>query len=129
MTANTQPIFTLTPNDGVVAISAANTARDGSGTLYDVVTAGANGTRIDHIEVVAQGTTTVNVVRLFLYNGTTNFLRQEILVTAITPSTSVAVFSTQVTFTNGLVIPTGWKLRASTNNAETYNVFAYGGDY
>lgn len=129
MPANIQPIYTLTPNDGPVLISAANTGRDGTGTLYDVVTAGANGTRIDHAEIVATGTTTNNVVRLFLYNGTSNFLYREILITAITPSTTVAVASAIVTFTNGLVIPTGWKLRASTNNAESYNVFAFGGDY
>lgn len=47
--ANTSPIFALTPNSGKADISAANTARDGSGTLVTLITAGSSGTRVDWI--------------------------------------------------------------------------------
>jgi hypothetical protein len=48
--ANTSPVFALTPNNGKADISAANTARDGSGTLVTLITAGSSGTRVDWIK-------------------------------------------------------------------------------
>jgi hypothetical protein len=48
--ANTSPIFALTPNNGKADISAANTARDGSGSLVTLITAGSSGTRVDWIK-------------------------------------------------------------------------------
>lgn len=125
----TIPNFTSTPRIGLGQVSAANTARDGTGTIETIFTAGTNGSRIDWIEITATGTTTTNVVRLFLNDGTVTRLLDEILVTAITPSTSVEVFRQQLVYNNPLVLPSGWSLRASTNNAETYNIFAFGGDF
>jgi hypothetical protein len=125
----TTPNFTATPRIGLGQVTAANTARDGTGTIATIFTAGANGSRIDWIEITATGTTTTNVVRLFLNDGTNNRLLDEVLVTAITPSTSTEVFRQQIVYNNPLVLPTGWSLRASTNNAETYNIFAFGGDF
>ncbi len=60
------PVFVGTPKVWQQAIATANTARDGTGTLADVVTAGASGSRIDKIRVVASGTTTAGVIRIFL---------------------------------------------------------------
>jgi hypothetical protein len=80
------------------------------------------------INIVATGTTTAGVVRIFVYNGTNYFLLREVLVSAITPSTTVAVFSSTLVFSN-LVIPTGYSIRVTTNNAETFHVSAFGGDF
>ena len=74
--------YAATPATAMAQISTANTARDGSGTIVDVLTAGSNGTRIDDITITASGTTTAGVVRLFLYDGTNTRLWKEILVTA-----------------------------------------------
>lgn len=49
--------------------------------------------------------------------------------TAITPSTSVAVYESDYVPAQPIVIPSGKKLAASTHNAETFNVFGFGGDY
>jgi hypothetical protein len=117
--------FASTPAAGAVLaqISVANTNRDGTGTLVDVITAAAAGTRVDALEIVATGTTTAGVVRLFQYDGTNNRLFKEILVTAITPSTTTAVWSTTYVFDPPLVIRNAsWKLKASTHNAETFNI-------
>ena len=103
------------------ALSAANTGRDGTGTLVTVLTAGASGSRLDDIYIVATATVTAGVVRLFLHDGTNARLLSEILVTATTPSTTVATWSAAL-LNQGIVIPTGWSLRATTNNAETFNV-------
>ena len=114
--------YASTPVTEVAQISAANTSRDGTGTIADVLTAGANGTRVDDISLVATGTTTAGVVRLFLNDGTNIRLWKEILVTAVTPSTTVAVWK-GVFVDLALILATGWKIQASTHNAETFNIF------
>jgi hypothetical protein len=129
MSANSTPIFTLTPNIGHAQVSVANTGRDGSGAVVNVLTGAVNGTRVEYVRVVAVGTVTTGVVRLFVNSGSVAFLWKEILVTATTPSTSVEVFNAEYVPTKPLVLPSGWVLEASTHNAETFNVFAHAGDY
>lgn len=113
--------YASTPRAALGQVSVANTARDGTGTLATILTAGSNGTRIDDIKIQATGTTTAGAVRLFLHDGTNARLYDEILVPAITPSTTVEAFSAMLV-NLGIVLPSGWSLRASTNNAETFNV-------
>jgi hypothetical protein len=125
----TAPVFVGVPKTWQAAISAANTNRDGTGTLVTVVSAGASGSRLDRLRIVASGTTTAGVVRLFLNDGTNKYLIKERLVTAITPSATIAVFEDEVNFGDGLVLPNGWSLMAGTHNAEAFKVFAQGGDY
>lgn len=129
---NQTPIFPYLLRADVATVSAANTARDGTGTVPTICTAGAQGTRIDLITIEAQVTTTAGVVRLFLHNGSAFFLWKEVLVTAITPSASVAAFRTEVSRSDGLpvmVLPSGYSLRASTHQAEAFSVCVSGGDY
>jgi hypothetical protein len=102
-------------------VSTANTNRNGTGTIATVFTAGSSGSRIDDIYITATGTSTAGVVRLFLNDGTNTWLFQEILVTAITPSTTVQVWQS-VQLNLALILANGWSLRASTNNAETFNI-------
>jgi len=118
---STSAAYAATVKAAVAAISAANTNRDGTGTIVTVLTAGSNGSRIDDIYIEAAGTVTNGVVRLFLHNGTTAFLWKEILVTAATPSVTVAAW-TSALMNLALCLPSGWSLRASTHNAETFNV-------
>lgn len=128
MTANTKPVFALTPKVGLAEISTANTGRDGSGTIVTVITAGDNGSHIDKIKIKAQGTTTAGQISLFLLDGTNTELWKEIEVEAITPSTSVAAFEATVTPDNDddmpLVLPSGWSLGAAPQKSETFNVIA-----
>ena len=131
-----KPAFIGTPKTWHAQIATANTNSDGTGTIADVVgTPGASGSRVDEVEIAATGTTTAGVIRLFLHNGSAYRLLKEVLVSAVTPSTTAAVWSAIVRFMDangayaGLVIPSGWKLAASTHNAETFNLFAKGGDF
>ena len=128
----TTPAFASTPRIAVGQVSAANTARDGTGTIVTIFTAGSSGSRVENIRLVATGTTTAGVVRLFIHDGSNARLFWEELVSAITPSTTVKVWSTALDFsTNGAVIllPNGYSIRAATHNAETFNVFVVGGDF
>ena len=114
--------YAATPRTAVGQVTTANTARNGTGTIATIFTGGSSGSRIDDISIVATGTTTAGVVRLFLNDGTTSYLLQEILVTAITPSTTVQVFSFQLLNQAIILASSSWSLRASTNNSETFNI-------
>jgi len=134
MSANTSPIFTLTPKIGVVNISTANANRDGTGDIGTVITGGANGTRISRITIKAAVTTTAGTVRLYIGNdaGTPVIsLWREVLVTAITASATVAAFEYSLSLLGegALILPPNYTLRASTEKAESFNVVAEGGDY
>lgn len=124
--------YAATPRAAVAQVTAANTNRDGTGTLVTVFTGASTGSRIDDLVVQATGTTTAGMVRLYLSldNGTTNRLIHEIPVSAITPSGTVAAFKAQL-FDLALLLPNASALlRAATHNAETFNIaVTRGGDF
>lgn len=126
--------YAATPKVGIGQVTTANTNRDGTGTIATIFTAGASGSRIDAINLKAIATTTTGMIRLFIHDGTNARLLTELPVLAVTPSGTAPSWETQLntnTFTQvlPLILPTGYSLRASTNNAETFNVIAVGGDF
>ena len=131
---STSAQYASTPKCGVGQVSVANTNRDGTGTIVTVFSAGASGSRIDAIDLKAVGTTTAGMIRLFIHDGANARLLTEVPVIAITPSGTLPSWETQLnanTMTQvlPLVLPTGYSLRAATNNAETFNLLAFGGDF
>lgn len=132
MAVTATPIFVQTPRVEIGSLSTANTNRDGSGTIISIWTAGANGSRIEHIDITAYGATTAGVIRLYIHDGSTSALWKEILVPATTPSTTVAVFMASLDCSqpgNSLLLPAAYSLRASTHIAENFRVAAVGGDF
>lgn len=128
------PQYVATPKVGIAELSTANTARNGSGTIATVFTAGSGGSRIDAITLKATGTTTTGMVRLFLHDGTSARLISEFPVQAITPAASIPAWEVQLNTGNmpqflPRILPTGYSLQASTHNAEAFNVVATGGDF
>lgn len=132
MATNAQ--YAATPKLGIGQVSVANTNRDGTGTIATIFSAGANGSRIDAIDIKAVGTTTAGMIRLFIHDGANARLLAEVPVVAVAPSGTLPAWEAQLN-TNSmsqilpLVLPTGYSLRAATNNAETFNVIALGGDF
>ena len=122
------PSYAGAPKVGMASVATANTGRDGTGTVGTVLTAGSNGSMISRITVQATVTTTAGMVRLFLHDGTNHRLWREIAIAANTVSATVAGYNSAVTLNPALFIPTGYSLRASTNNAESINVIAEGAD-
>lgn len=118
---STSAQYASTVQTAQAQVTTANTNRNGTGTIVSVFSAGASGSRIDDIYIVATGTTTAGVVRLFISDGTNIRLWQEILVTAVTPSTTVQVWSYTL-LNQALLLKSGWSLQASTNNSETFNI-------
>lgn len=127
---NAVPRMVLPENSiGHAVISTANTNRDGSGTMGTVLTAGSKGTLVELIKLKATGTTTAGMIRLFLHDGTNARLYDEVPVSAVTPSGTVASFGAEYIPSKPLVLPSGWSLRVSTHNAEEFVARATGGDY
>jgi hypothetical protein len=124
----TTPKFTSTVRYGGVVVSAANTNRDGTGTIVDVMTGVAAGTKIFEVIVQATVTTTAGMIRLYYYDGTNTRLIDEITVSATTVSASVPAARTVRTYDNLVLAGATHKLQASTHNAEAHHVTAYGGD-
>jgi hypothetical protein len=98
-----------------------------------------DGVRIDKITVknsatAINGATTAGTVIVWLVeNAGSGYPIDEILVTAVTPSASVASYTGSATYTN-LVIPTGWSIWVSGTiagaaAANALTVTAYGGKY
>lgn len=133
------PNFTNYPKHTTVLLAAtANTNRDGSTGTYSAAQflSASGGSRVDKIRIVAVGTTTAGVVRgFYAADGATWRLVFEQLVTAITPSATIAVFSADVSYSDGFFMPpiasgviaASWKF--STNNAESFVVHVMGGDF
>lgn len=121
------PIFVSTIRTEAGEISVANTNRDGTGTIVTIFTAGASGSKVVNIVVKAESNTTAGMVRLFLYDGATYSLWQEISISAITVSGTTQTFYASIA--PDLILETGWSVRASTHNAEVFNVIITGGDY
>ena len=120
--------YASTPIIGACKLSVANPNRDGTGTLVTLLTVGASGSRVERLRIVPVGTTTAGVVRFYLHDGSIFYLLDEKLIAAVTPSaTAVQTFTEWAT--PDLNPPTGWSIRVSTEKAENFNVFAYGGSF
>lgn len=123
------PAYASTPRFGSVTISSADTNRGTPSSVGTILTAGSSGTRIDSAVIQATGTTTQGIVRLWVYDGSAYSLIKEIEVRPVTPSATVLAFAAGVTFDGGLCIPSGHSLRATTHNAESFRVAAFGADF
>lgn len=136
MAANTIPIFPLTPKvTWGTDLQTANTAKDGTGTVVTLLTAGANGSRVDYLRARATGTNTATVLRIFINNGSdptvaaNNVLFTEATIAATTLSEVAALADNTIQL--DLVLPAGYKLTATigTTVAALLKVSAVYGDY
>jgi len=129
----TTPNFTGTPRVTAASVSTANTNRDGTGTIVDVMTGATNGTKIQEIVIKSTGDPADSIVTLFLNDGTTNWLYDEIdLGNPAAGSTTVTAYRTVAQYANLILPSTSWKLRAAITVAPTagvINVIAVGGDF
>jgi hypothetical protein len=113
MPANTTPIFTLQGNFTPARIAAANIASDGSGALVTLVTAGADGTRVDGVRFInSQATAALagaKVFRIFLSDtgGTNHRLIGEVSVLAATRSTTAIGQTAIYTFDQPIIMRSG----------------------
>jgi hypothetical protein len=123
-----EPVFAVTPRIGSVSIATADssyTAPTNVGTLLTGVTAG---TRVNEIVIKCAATSAAAVVRIFLYDGTTYWLFDEVLVAAATGSSTVVQFRTRVTYDNLVLPSSSWSVRVTTSVSQATHVTAFGAD-
>lgn len=151
MAANTNPIFTLTPNVGRLAITAssgANTASDGSGTvgtnIYLLFTGGSNGSFVSRLRLhpyasAASTATNASTFRFYLStqgSGSTTAsntaLFQEIALASVTADITTTALS-PIDVPINFVVPSGSYILVSVHLAQAANtgvqILAIGGDY
>jgi len=112
------PPYTQNPKISPVVIAAANTARDGSGSIVDAFTAGSEGSYVKKIRYIpaqaSAGATSAKVFCAFysVDGGTTwNFLSEIASPTSTPSTTAVALASTQtISFVDGFVLPPSGKI-------------------
>jgi hypothetical protein len=132
---STSAQYASTPKVGSALLTTADTSLTAPTTVGTVLTAAASGTRIDYIEIQGVATTVAGLINLFIYDGTTYFLWQQVPVIAVTSSTTVPAWSAVLSSNSNanvmpLTIPTGYSLRATTSVTQTgIRVNAYGGDF
>jgi hypothetical protein len=145
MAANTSPIYSIvgavdsvaTNNSGLVVGPTANTAQDGSGTLYKAFTAGTNGSYVQKMRFRPVGSPAATVCRVFISSSSTTSATATWLYDEITlPSTTVS----QTAATSVYEIPLNFAIDpsyllyvtfgTSTGSAGTgYSIVTIAGDY
>ena len=129
--------YTAQPILEYAQVTTADTSRTAPTNTVEI-TAGPNtaagngvGKRIMRVTIQSTASTNAGVIRFFLSldNGTTDRLICEKIVPAVTPSTSVAAWRTEVAELVGLILPGGTanKIYATTNNTETFNIIVESG--
>lgn len=126
----TTPTFTSTPRYAQATVSAANTNRDGTGTIVSVITGASAGTKVFEVVTQATVTTTAGMVRLFISSdsGSTWRLFDEVSIAAATVSGTVKGNRVSTTYANLILPNASHQLGASTHNAESIQVIALAGD-
>lgn len=105
--------YVAQPIVDVAQVSAANTGRDGTGTIVTVASGPTTapgsgvGKRITRVSIARTGSSTATVVCLYYSpdNGTTNRLIAEVAIPAYTASTTAAQTVVEVPSLIGFVIP------------------------
>lgn len=128
MSAST-PSFSSSATVSCGTVQTANTNRDGTGTITTLLTGVAGGTRIERIRAKAGVTTTAGMLRFYLFNAAGTFVQlfDELLVTAITASSTVKTWEGELQYGSlrFFVVPENFTLRASTAIGEVFTIGVY----
>lgn len=133
MAAGTSPIFVATPQMWQVSSGVnANTALDGSGSVALLLTAGANGSKVETVTINPLGTNIATVMRFFVDitgAGTSYKLVHEETMAANTLSQVAA--SVPNIWRANLILPAGAKMAVTigTAVASGFLISAQGGDW
>jgi hypothetical protein len=133
MAANTTPIFPLTPIVGIATLTTATAVTSranitGTTGLTALTATSTNGTRVDAITVKSKATSVASQVSIWIYNGTTSFLFDEINVVVVTAGNTADSFTLTRRY-NNLVLPATYQLYISESVQTDLTVFAFGGQY
>jgi len=133
MAAGTSPIFPSAPIVGIASLVSASaiTSRapiTGTTGLVQLTATSTNGTRVDAITVKAQGNSTAGLLDVWVYNGTTAYLYDEITIATVTANTTTASNVATNTYST-LTLPPTYQLYVSQTVSSNVSVMAFGGTY
>lgn len=128
----TAPVFAVTPKIGAGLVPAtADTSRTAPTNTTTIVTGGSSGTKVERIIAQGVGTTVAGIICVFLYDGSTYHLFDEILVEAVTASTTAYCFRWEKQYSDLILPSSSWTLRVTTQvsgNQSLVKVTALGAD-
>jgi hypothetical protein len=122
----------LSANTGIATISVANQSLIGDDAV-EIITGAGNGTIIKSVTIKAITPTTTGMVRLFIGtgDGSSKSLYKEIPIPTnpvlqATPTPALILPMFETVLEGGFKLKSGYKLYASTQNAEKFNIIAEG---
>ena len=148
MAVTATPIFTQTPVVATLSLAAVTacttraptvTASLAAANILALTAASMNGLRVDSLDISAASTsitsaTTAGLIQVWAWDGTSAFLIDEIVISAVTPSATVSGFNTIRTYSPAINLPAAHRLYVSTTVTTTaatnaLNIVAFGGAY
>ena len=141
MAANTSPIFSAKGSIqwNPAILTAANAAKDGTGTVATVATGNAAGNAagnlIQKLVARALGTNVATVLRVFINNGSTNAtaLNNSLIAELTLPATTLSEVAAQPDYVLplDLILPAGFKINCTIGTAVAagYALTVMGGEY
>ena len=124
----TSPVFAVTPRIGAVSIATADSSYTSPTSVGTLITGVSTGTRISEIVVKNAATSAAAIVRIFLYDGSTYWLFDEITVSAATGSSTVQQNRVSTVYNNLILPSASWSVRVTTSVSQTTHVTAFGAD-
>jgi hypothetical protein len=124
----TSPQFAVTPRIGAVSIATADASYTAPTNVGTLITGASTGTRIAEIVVKNAATSAAAIVRVFLYDGSTHWLFDEVTVAAATGSATVQQTRVSTTYNNLILPSASWSVRVTTSVAQVTHITALGAD-
>jgi hypothetical protein len=124
----TSPQFAVTPRIGAVSIATADASYTAPTSVGTLITGASTGTRIAEIVVKNAATSSSAIVRIFLYDGTNYWLFDEVTISAVTGSSTLAQNRVSTTYNNLILPNSSWSVRVTTSVAQATHVTAFGAD-
>ena len=127
------PQFTTTANLAWGAVTAANTAYDGTGTTVTLFTAPTTGSYVSFVKLKPLGTAALSVMRIFVNNGSVsstasnNTLIAEVTLPAATAIQTAALLELSIPLQ--FALPSGYKILAAVGTATSWQATVVGGDF
>ena len=122
------PVFAVTPRMSAVSIATADSSYTAPTNVGTLITGASTGTRVAEIVVKCAATSALGIVRIFLYDGSTYWLFDEISTAAATGSTTVLQTRVSTTYNNLILPSASWSVRVTTSISQATHVTALGAD-
>lgn len=122
------PSFAVTPRIGSVSISTQETSLTAPTNFGTLITGVAAGTRVSEIVVKCAASSAAALVRVFLYDGSTYYLFDEIVVALSTSSNTGATTRVSTRYDNLILPSASWSVRVTTSIAQATHVTAFAAD-